>query len=122
MVPAQSINPAPQPMMDPQQMFNFMSMFVPQFQQTFASSMNQRGPVNSSSLTSDMANTDSFSQYIGRRLHQSLPCHGSKGILLEQETMQVQVPTDLLAVGIVHPVLFPLLQNQPLDWDVTQNK
>jgi hypothetical protein len=93
MVPAQVINPTPQPMMDPQQMLNFMSMFVPQFQQTFAS-MNHQTPANSS-LTSGMAATDSFSQYIDRRLHQSLPCHGSKGNVIDRNALlNEELPDD----------------------------
>jgi hypothetical protein len=93
MVPAQAINPTPQPMMDPQQMLNFMSMFVPQFQQTFAS-MNHQTPANSS-FTSGMTNTDSFSQYIDRRLHQSLPCHGSKGNVIDRNALlNEELPDD----------------------------
>jgi hypothetical protein len=83
------VNPAPmlinhpsaQQMMDPQQMFNLMSMFVPQFQQNYHAAMNRHNMsmANPPGLATGGVAPDSFSMYIDSRLHPSPVCHGTNG-------------------------------------------
>jgi hypothetical protein len=77
--PAPMINhPSAQQMMDPQQMFNLMSMFVPQLQQNYAA-MNRHMTSNSPWVATGGVAPNSFSMYIDSRLHPSAVCYGTNG-------------------------------------------